>query len=121
MLRMSAGACLCRCNAACVTRCNKEPHCLMRLYAAMSAALHHIALNAEQEWECALAPWHVGDQSPGARQRHKESGGLMFSLKSFLLASCATALMSSAAWAADPIKIGVIAEAQAVAGSSIAP
>jgi branched-chain amino acid transport system substrate-binding protein len=29
--------------------------------------------------------------------------------------------MSSAAWAADPIKIGVIAEAQAVAGSSIAP
>ncbi|MGY4308852.1 branched-chain amino acid transport system substrate-binding protein [Bradyrhizobium sp. USDA 4369] len=45
----------------------------------------------------------------------------MFSLKSFLLASCATALMSSATWAADPIKIGVIAEAQAVAGSSIAP
>ncbi|WP_456775685.1 ABC transporter substrate-binding protein [Bradyrhizobium sp. USDA 4369] len=63
----------------------------------------------------------MGDQSPGARQRHKESGGLMFSLKSFLLASCATALMSSATWAADPIKIGVIAEAQAVAGSSIAP
>jgi branched-chain amino acid transport system substrate-binding protein len=45
----------------------------------------------------------------------------MFSLKSLLLASCATALVSSAAWAADPIKIGVIAEAQAVAGSSIAP
>ncbi len=45
----------------------------------------------------------------------------MFSLKSFLLASCATALISSSAWAADPIKIGVIAEAQAVAGSSIAP
>ncbi|MGJ4996292.1 ABC transporter substrate-binding protein [Bradyrhizobium sp. HKCCYLS3077] len=45
----------------------------------------------------------------------------MISLKSFLLASCATALVSSAALAADPIKIGVIAEAQAVAGSSIAP
>ncbi|CCD95460.1 putative branched-chain amino acid ABC transporter (substrate-binding protein) [Bradyrhizobium sp. ORS 375] len=63
----------------------------------------------------------MGDQSPAARQRHKESGGLMISFKSFLLASCATALMSSAVWAADPIKIGVIAEAQAVAGSSIAP
>lgn len=45
----------------------------------------------------------------------------MISLKSILLASCATALVSSAAMAADPIKIGVIAEAQAVAGSSIAP
>ncbi|MGY3452726.1 branched-chain amino acid transport system substrate-binding protein [Bradyrhizobium sp. USDA 4353] len=45
----------------------------------------------------------------------------MLSLKSFLLASCATALVSSAASAADPIKIAVIAEAQAVAGSSIAP
>ncbi|WP_456715291.1 ABC transporter substrate-binding protein [Bradyrhizobium sp. USDA 4353] len=63
----------------------------------------------------------MGDQSPVARQRHKESGGPMLSLKSFLLASCATALVSSAASAADPIKIAVIAEAQAVAGSSIAP
>ncbi|MGJ4881430.1 MULTISPECIES: ABC transporter substrate-binding protein [unclassified Bradyrhizobium] len=45
----------------------------------------------------------------------------MISLKSILLASCATALVSSAAWAADPIRIGVISEAQAVAGSSIAP
>ncbi|MGJ5135982.1 ABC transporter substrate-binding protein [Bradyrhizobium oligotrophicum] len=45
----------------------------------------------------------------------------MISLKSILLASCAAALVSSAAWAADPIRIGVISEAQAVAGSSIAP
>ncbi|MGJ5036685.1 ABC transporter substrate-binding protein [Bradyrhizobium sp. HKCCYLRH3059] len=45
----------------------------------------------------------------------------MISLKSILLASCATALVSSAASAADPIRIGVISEAQAVAGSSIAP
>ncbi len=45
----------------------------------------------------------------------------MMSLRSILLASCATALLSSAASAADPIWIGVISEAQAVAGSSIAP
>jgi branched-chain amino acid transport system substrate-binding protein len=34
---------------------------------------------------------------------------------------CATVVLASPAFAADPIKIGVISEAQAVAGSSIAP
>jgi branched-chain amino acid transport system substrate-binding protein len=38
-----------------------------------------------------------------------------------VLAACGAMVSSGAALAADPIKIGVIAEAQAVAGSSIAP
>jgi branched-chain amino acid transport system substrate-binding protein len=45
---------------------------------------------------------------------------LRFLLSSTALA-CASLLASSPALAADPIKIGVIAEAQAVAGSSIGP
>lgn len=44
------------------------------------------------------------------------------SIRTFLLASSAAALVSTAAYAANaPIKIGVISEAQSVAGSSIAP
>ena len=42
-------------------------------------------------------------------------------LPTLLSSACLAALVPHAALAADPIKIGVIAEAQAVAGSSIAP
>ena len=42
-------------------------------------------------------------------------------LPTLLSSACLAALLPHAALAADPIKIGVIAEAQAVAGSSIAP
>jgi len=42
-------------------------------------------------------------------------------LPTLLTSACLAALLPHAALAADPIKIGVIAEAQAVAGSSIAP
>ena len=46
---------------------------------------------------------------------------LPVALRTFLGAAAVGALMtaSSAAFAADPIKIGVIAEAQAIAGASI--
>ena len=42
-------------------------------------------------------------------------------LPTLLSSACLAALVPHAALAADPIKIGVIAEAPAVAGSSIAP
>jgi len=43
------------------------------------------------------------------------------SLRTLLPGACLAALLSQSALAADTIRIGVISEAQAVAGSSIAP
>jgi branched-chain amino acid transport system substrate-binding protein len=52
--------------------------------------------------------------------RHKMSKNLM-TLRAGGLLACGALASMNAAFAADPIKIGVISEAQAVAGSSIAP
>src|SRR6516162_3916386 len=64
-----------------------------------------------------------GDASlpPPFRRNFTGDTMLRHPLPTLLSSACLAALVPHAALAADPIKIGVIAEAQAVAGSSIAP
>jgi branched-chain amino acid transport system substrate-binding protein len=74
----------------------------------------------------ALAPGIVLPHD-AAQIRAKIEGGIVLiskrpgSVKSAALASVALAVSSHAAFAADPIRIGIISEAQAVSGASIQP
>ncbi|UPJ57023.1 ABC transporter substrate-binding protein [Bradyrhizobium sp. 192] len=63
----------------------------------------------------------MAHKRPVRRERKKMNNALSVALRMTLGVAATTAMMtaSSAAKAADPIKIGVIAEAQAIAGASI--